>query len=81
MNTGCVNGGGQIRGETKELRSSTTEIINNIYSEYFVEKAEDELQKIELEWEKLNENYKEHLFVDYKPIKILNNSTNLVQSW
>ncbi|MFH4983749.1 hypothetical protein AB6A40_010458 [Gnathostoma spinigerum] len=64
--SGCVNGGGQVRGETRQVRDELLRRTEDVYGELRpVEELERELYRVVDEWKSLNMDWRESLFTSY----------------
>lgn len=71
---GCANGGGQIRYETMDEREEKLIKVEALYEDLPRQDDEETWIKVREEWEKLDKNYRNLLFTDYRPVE-----TNVAQ--
>ncbi|EGT51605.1 hypothetical protein CAEBREN_28974 [Caenorhabditis brenneri] len=73
---GCANGGGQIRYETMDEREKRLERVEEEYDSLKAhDTLEDWVEKVRVDWGKVDQDYRRHLFTDYKPVE-----TNVAQA-
>lgn len=67
--SGCVNGGGQIRAQTVEARSSVLEAVIKEYdSLQNIPELENAIEKLTSEWMELNVHWKDWLFTEFHAV-------------
>ncbi|UMM25065.1 hypothetical protein L5515_005034 [Caenorhabditis briggsae] len=70
---GCANGGGQVRYETMDEREKRLAQVEELYEALLRGNSWEE--SVREEWKRLDTNYKNLLFTDYKPVE-----TNVAQT-
>ncbi|ULU02439.1 hypothetical protein L3Y34_002201 [Caenorhabditis briggsae] len=70
---GCANGGGQVRYETMDEREKRLAQVEELYEA--LPRGNSWEESVREEWKRLDTNYKNLLFTDYKPVE-----TNVAQT-